>query len=647
MKVQGEEIVGGLLCDQGKLEECRFSDEHRRKIENLYGEAESEFYKAWDQALINSGVPPEFADGTKYQRGVFWQKGLPFGANYICEVDHDLRKRIIAGSERYNPLKDISQYAYRLTNKCDLDLNLMQALDSLEASNRAPSNALLVSDSFAWLVNKFPYNIGDTLVLPINHDDLTSRAVFDEKDRTWARNHRQQTRGALTSERYLSFVIAVCDYYNQTASRNHALDGMSIPMHDHYKLVPHGNPLFLQLDTLIDQSATNYNGVFLYAPRNTPFDTLVMTGADKLALAIVAAEKLNFLEREDKIFTVIYHKGHLLITSRREELYGDGNRDGWTGSTVGAHGFERSSEHLRRVKQYVRTKLDPLPGNEVGDQGVPLRGIDSYKMEGLTVREQVVAKYSPIDYKPQNIWGNGDLLESPIVPPVVRELYKETKKRDLQDKRDDPGHGEVVTYLACSLAELLGLDDRQKEQAALAAVLHDCGYSLIDNVQSRFAAITRGSFSSAANERAAAAKEDAKIRVEHQEKAGELVDQLIPNHPDKEIIRAIILDHDTRTHLPQNMAESVMRDADMLARVTWVAAASMIARDPQFKDIERSLNVMAEQLIKTSKTGFYNVESLVVGRIELANAAKRLSANNEQLLPQLFKDEFAEELRML
>jgi hypothetical protein len=48
-----------------------------------------------------------------------------------------------------------------------------------------------------------------------------------------------------------------------------------------------------------------------------------------------------------------------MITPRNKDLVGKGSPDVWTGSTVGAHGFEDpnvNADHLRRCEQYIASR---------------------------------------------------------------------------------------------------------------------------------------------------------------------------------------------------------------------------------------------------------------------------------------------------
>lgn len=638
MKVK---ISGGLL--KNNFERFELEDSHQVRIEEVYGDSvNQEFLDSWHRAIANSGTPLDFADGHDYSSSTIWFDGIPFSSVSMQGIDRDYRKKVIQGAAQHQPQKDLNSYGREFDEDCMLDKNIVQALDALPRDSIIETNALAIfDDKFAWIVNKFPYNIGGTLLLPIAHDDLTNRASFDKETTEWTKSSDSQTRGAIISNDFLSVVVATCDSYDQTAQRNHALDGMSIPLHDHFKLMPQANPSLKVIDNLIRQELVEGNEAIAYRPKNTPFDTLCICGSNKKKTVEIAQEVLAKLEKNDEIFTVVYHKGHFLITPRKKELFGNGNKDGWTGSTVGMHGVddpEENPDHLRRIKKYVAPKASFEWGKYIGD------------LEPSSLHKEILVKtksafsldnYSPINYDDFNI-GEGQLLKAANLDPSVIALYE--KLLEKQDKRSDKGHAETVTYLTSQLSKLLKVPDFVQEEACLAAVLHDTGYADIENIEQRFAENEANKLSADANIRDQAIRDDAEIRKLHQDNAVVLAKEYLGAHKSIQVISDIVGDHDTRINPPRSLSEAIMRDADMLARVTRTNLKSFYSRFGANTPPEVFVRQSEAQLVNSYKTGFYFPESLQIARIEFASTLKEIYKGT---IPKDLVDIYSKELKIL
>jgi len=649
-------LHGGVMSGQAANPLALDIDEsHLSKVSELLPiEKYQLFLSHWHQALHNSGTPLDFADQHSYEKATVWIDQNPYLTVSMIGIDHEYRRKVIGNQIPYQSKFALDSYNRNFTASCPLDAGLLRALDAEDQHSGVKSNALsFIGDDFVWLVNKFPYNIGDAMILPINHDDLSSRADFSTEGRVWTKARSDQTRGAIISQEYLAAVVFICDNFHQTGHRNHALDGMSIPLHDHFKTQPEDSPGFAVSDFLIRQDLTEYPGVQLYFPEGTPFATLGITGSDKLRLVQIGTDILEKMERADEIFTLIYHKGHLLITPRLKQKFGPGNPDGWTGSTVGAHGIEdpsKSPEHLRRVNEYVAKVgefnwSEYLEHQEILDRQ-NIDRVGNLPSDRIGLSNLVSLNYRSINFSQPDKWGGGSLLEearSDLVPESVQKLYQRTI--GFQDKRDDPGHTETVVYLACVIAKLSGASEREVELAGLAAVLHDAGYAKIDDITARYASIERARTSASLTQQNWALSADREIRLLHQEQGAKLAEQLLAGHPDLESIKEIILDHDTRQYNPRTKAESYMRDADMLARVTWPTVQSMLQRNPDLaSNSAQIVRILESQMPKSQKTGFYNYASLEIARIELVASVLKLYENNQEQIPAYFKAEYINEL---
>jgi hypothetical protein len=355
-EVLSAEFKRGTLAELPR-QDLKLPEEYLQKLSDLFPDGISaSFLNSWHQALHNSDMPLNFAAAHSYEEFPLDIDGEIYRGIKTIGIDHIARGEIINSKSQYQPIKSLDQYGLRLSGSCMLDFNIAQALDAGQQYSETATNALADFGEFILLVNKFPYNVTDTLLLPKNHDLLDQRAQYDKNSKVWTKHKESDTRGAIIDYRLLATVIALCDRLDLAAQRNHALDGMSVPLHDHFKLVANAHPTmslttdFLRTIELNDKESVSYRAT------NTPFDTLCLTSRNHNQLAHDGAKLLEILERADQIFTIVYAQGTLLITPRRMELYGNGNKEGWTGSTVGIHGIEdpqKSPVHLERVLRFT------------------------------------------------------------------------------------------------------------------------------------------------------------------------------------------------------------------------------------------------------------------------------------------------------
>ena len=187
--------------------------------------------------------------------------------------------------------------------------------------------------------------------------------------------------------------------------------------------------------------------------------------------------------------------------------------------------------------------------------------------------------YSPIDYLNWNLNGKGENI-FPFLTPIEKTIWD--KAISFQDKREDIGHAEIVTYFALKLLEYFSAD---REILIPSAILHDTGY----NVSPKFF------------REASSLGKDREMRLEHQVRGSLIAYEILKkincqSQKIVEIIR-IILNHDTRIsnqnelELGVSLEETLMREADVLWRFT----GPCIAQYHQNKTIQESLELLKKQ----------------------------------------------------
>jgi hypothetical protein len=316
----------------------------------------ADFWGAWNQAYRNSYNPAPLPDELEMTAGTFELDSKSFEAVFMGGIDHAARRALMAKAPSYKSLG--SDYPGLNIGACALCANLTQIIDA-ESGASNELNALWYDDDHAWLGNKFPYVRGDSMILPRRHDDLSLRHQVSRSTergqgiRSIVRRPGA-TAGAKISPDFLVKAFALADRYKQVAHRNHAIDGMSMPEHDHLKLIPESHPIW----SIFIREARAVPNRFCGELDNTPFATLVIKN-DPVTLAEQLSNICNHLEDMQVVFTFIYNAGTVFITPRAGPKVDAADVDVWIGNGVSCHVFEHPSvnpDHLRRAKAYTSRK---------------------------------------------------------------------------------------------------------------------------------------------------------------------------------------------------------------------------------------------------------------------------------------------------
>lgn len=219
-----------------------------------------------------------------------------------------------------------------------------------------------------------------------------------------------------------------------------------------------------------------------------------------------------------------------------------------------------------------------------------------------TEAENLVEGYRTIDYSRWDNSGKGN---------NIHDLLNDTEKGvwDLalehQDKRDDPGHAEFVTYFAL---KLIGYYPNAERNVVIpAAILHDIGWSQM--TQEELELFYHSNFK----------LYEPELRDKHQIEGEKLAGKLLKEVNHSEEYRAHILEiisqHDTRDGFFSE-EDGLMRDADKLWRYTlphW-----LLYLDKRKDTPEWAYNHHIENI---SKPGFFFSKiSKEIARLELEHA---------------------------
>ena len=230
------------------------------------------------------------------------------------------RREFMALQTPYRAIRTLDSYPGVLAPEgCMLCENILQAYDAESGDEPPRNNLILRFHDCAVLPNRYPAELLHSLIVPANHDDFSERVVPAPADSNPGERlyspEPNRTRGAIISPRFLETVLEVCDTFHWAAVRNHVLDGMSIPAHDHFQTFPMGAHHLETLEALFP-GLPDGTMLKVLVPDTTPFDTLFVVSRDRRMLVDYVAPILEKMERADEVFTLWYHDGRIAISPR-------------------------------------------------------------------------------------------------------------------------------------------------------------------------------------------------------------------------------------------------------------------------------------------------------------------------------------------
>jgi len=221
-------------------------------------------------------------------------------------------------------------------------------------------------------------------------------------------------------------------------------------------------------------------------------------------------------------------------------------------------------------------------------------------MEEIITGLLLKMKYTPIDYLNWDFNGKGNNIIK-MMNSNERQIWR--KSFPYQDKRNDTGHAEIVTYFAFKFLDIISAD---RKIVIPAAIFHDAGYNINGDEFRKLCGTER----------------EREIRLEHQVRgvliANEILNQVkYPVKSALEIMR-IISNHDTKISDHKGLIfnltkeERIIRDADILWRFTKPCMISYNFGKPK----EEIRTIMEKEF---SKDNIYNKEAKKIAKIEIEN----------------------------
>ena len=318
------------------------------------------FLLKWAKALESYGTPRTFVDSTTYRKVQIDFQSKPYYFVYTVSKNYAQRSALMAQQQPYLSQKREEDYKLRLDlANCFLCQNVVQGLDAKAYPEKVENNIMYDLGTHVIIPNRYPGQLGHSLSLPKDHDELFTRVTPQpepENKTTIYHPEKGKTRGAILSSDYLAAVIKACDKFHLAAIRNHVLDGMSIPGHDHFHLMPEDLPSVSLGDIVAGEKVSTEYGPTIFRPGNSPFDTLMVLG-DAESIALTATPILSTMELNDQVFTLAYHQGKLFISPRNKDSVND--RRIQVGGGIPIHYLDTEGpEFINRINRLVPMKGD-------------------------------------------------------------------------------------------------------------------------------------------------------------------------------------------------------------------------------------------------------------------------------------------------
>jgi len=309
----------------------------------------AEFIQKWQKALAAYGTPADFTDSTTYRFSIVECYGEIHPFVISKAINYERRRQLMSQQKPYIPKQD--DYPSEIWDilPCFLCENVAQAFDAIrgvEKDVEETDNLIEEIGDYFILPNRYPSQVGHSLLVPKNHDDATNRT-------NGLHIEEGKIRGNIVTSENLDLVIESCERNRMGAVRNHVLDGMSIPNHDHYHLMFDWMPGLALVEYVIERpEETEYDENIFFA-ENTPFDTLVIKGD----IPKITAPILKRMELSNEVYTLVYFRGNLLISPRHKEAVGETRIDvqgyGLAGLPIHSIGAEDYTAFLKQAVRFM------------------------------------------------------------------------------------------------------------------------------------------------------------------------------------------------------------------------------------------------------------------------------------------------------
>ncbi len=274
------------------------------------------FLTAWSRALQAFHTPLSFLDSLANKRVTLSLDGASFE---VHEVSFERRDALVALYNKLYPIKanrdDYGPGRLIIPESCALCECVAKAEDDKEADDIASSVTFMELGGFSLMVNRFPWEPGNLLLMPSSHDlqvrsslplSQTPSIQIQESGMTWG----------TPSAHYLETMFSVADLFDFVAIRNHPESGMSQPQHDHAHCFPSDLPKGFIPRTLaarMKEAGQLSDEITVSESSLTPFSVLTLAATDRAALAKRGSILLRNLERADHVPVCSYYGGVLSV----------------------------------------------------------------------------------------------------------------------------------------------------------------------------------------------------------------------------------------------------------------------------------------------------------------------------------------------
>lgn len=283
------------------------------------------FLAAWCRALQSYGTELSFIDGLRYVDVNFKIAGQKYSGVVAKGGRFSERTRLTRNQPPYQPHHGSEAYNFAHQRSCPLCQNILYAIDSTRNPSLGQTNVLLDIGDYVFMPNKYPAQPGSALLVPKNHDNHSLRSAqrIDSNGQRRIAVEPGKTRGKITERSDLVTLTALCDAFDMVATKNHVLNVMTIPEHDHFHLTPKASPIFGMFDTVGSEIGLRGTSDRLFTPQATPFATLAIHDNNRDSLIESALAVLSGLEQDNNVFTYAYYNNIFLINVNDRSVIDD------------------------------------------------------------------------------------------------------------------------------------------------------------------------------------------------------------------------------------------------------------------------------------------------------------------------------------
>lgn len=311
-----------------------------RWSEHLAPEKWGDFLVAWSRALSLTGTPMSFLDELQMTELNFKAAGAEYTGTLARFPTRFVDMKTLI--ERYPLLSEISKEKIQELgfnpDACGLCQRGLEAFEGELKHGTIPLSILAASENFLLVPNRFPWEPGGSLLFARQHDDMNVRV--HPQNGTVYPIEPGRTRGALVSTGMLESAIYFSDLYDLVVIRNHVLDGMSVPFHEHYQAFPSDLPKGSLMRLISQEVPKPVDCVDISSSLHTPFDSCILASSNLRLLVDAAVELCQRLELDNQVFTLAYYNGAIKLSVRHAH-------DVYTayGSRVPLHYFHSDEMH--------------------------------------------------------------------------------------------------------------------------------------------------------------------------------------------------------------------------------------------------------------------------------------------------------------